>query len=102
MKPHTYSPEGRGHRTLRELSHGPKRLFEIADAMPDRSPNGRKRKLWYLLDNMMGHGFVTYEWGCYGLTREGEEAFATLERGEPVEVWPRPTPSVRMFAEASP
>lgn len=96
----TYSPNGRGHRTLAALAHG-SRLFDHlrAEACAVNCAPSKRAKYSHLTRAMKADGLIeTGQGWMYAATDLGLNALDRLERGETVIIGPG-VPNVRVFAQ---
>lgn len=85
-----YDPEGKAHKTLRQLTDGPKTQGELrASTMIEMTAN-RRRKHYYITMALVTSGFIRQSQGIYALTEDGRDALADLNDGRPVFVGVEP------------
>lgn len=94
----TYSPNGRGHRTLAALVHGPRLFDHLRDeACADGCAPSKKLKFKHLARALREDRLVLMEGWSYSITDEGRDVLERLDRGEDVTL-SSGAPNVRVFA----
>lgn len=91
-----YSNNGKSHRILARLAHGPATLAELREAT--RTKGAVARKVFFLVGAMMRDGLIHREGSDYTITPDGLDALAELSAGHDFTV---AEPTVRIFARAA-
>ena len=99
----TFTPNGRAHQILNLLTAGPVSRHEVMMTMAGTPREGRK--VSYVLASLQTADLIKSipPIKGYAITKEGEQALATLEMGRPVYAadappWSGPAvPNVRVF-----
>lgn len=92
----TFTHEGKAHRVLARLAHGPATLAELREAT--RTNGAVARKVFFLVGAMMRDGLIHREGSDYTITPDGLGALAELSAGHDFTV---AVPTVRYFGRAA-